>query len=295
MYDIIIIGMGIAGTTAGLYAKQANLNVLMFEAKMPGGLLNNIDKIKNYAGKKSISGPDFAMDLFTQINEEEVPYKNEKIINIDLNGRIKKVFTEKAEYEAKNIIIATGRKPRFLGLSNEDKLFGHGLGTCALCDGMFYKGKDVVVVGGGNSAMQESLYLSNIARKVYMVVRRDKFSGSEGIAKEVFETKNIDIYFEEEIKEILEKEDKVAGVILKSGKKLPVTGIFIYAGWIPNNDLVKDLGITNKLGYIEVNENYETNIKHVYAVGDILKKDVYQLVTAASDGAVVISKIIKNK
>ncbi len=295
VYDIIIIGMGIAGITAGLYAKQANLDVLMFEAKMLGGLLNNIDKIKNYTGKSEVTGPDFAMDLFKQVNDEEIPFNNEKIVKIETEHRVKKVFTENSEYLTKNIIIATGRKPRFLGLPNEEKLFGHGLGTCALCDGMFYKDKTVVVVGGGNSAMQESLYLANIAKQVNMVIRRDKFSGSEGIANDVLNTKNIKVYFEDEIKEILEKEDKVSGVVLKSGKKLSVDGIFIYAGWIPNNDLFKDLDITNRLGYVEVDADFETNIKHVYAIGDIIKKDVYQLVTAASDGAIVISKIAKNK
>ncbi len=295
MYDLIIIGMGISGISAGLYAKQANLNILMFESRMPGGLLNNIDNVSNFVGKKSISGPDFAMDLFNQVNEEKIPYKNEKIIKVDIKGRIKKVYTSTDEYEAKNIIIATGRKPRFLGLPNEDDLLGRGLSTCALCDGAFYKDKNIVVVGGGNSALQESLYLSNIVNKINIIVRKDKFSGSKALVDEVLNKKNIEINFEEEIKSINEKDNKVESITLKSGKSIKTSGIFIYAGWIPNNDLIKDLDITNRFGYIEVDENYETKINRVYAIGDIIKKDMYQLITAASDGAKAVDHIIKNK
>ncbi len=295
MYDIIIIGMGISGISAGLYAKQANMNVLMFEGKMPGGLLNQIDKIDNYVGKTKVSGPEFAMDLFNQVNEEKIPFKNQKIIKIDFNGEVKKVYTEQEVFETKKIIIATGRKPRLLGLPNEDKLFGHGLSTCALCDGHFYKDKNVVVIGGGNSAVQESLYLSNIVKELNIVIRRNVFTANESLQKELLSKKNVIVHYEDEIKEIIEDNDKVSGVILKSGKKLEVEGIFLYAGWIPNNELVKDLDILNKFGYIEVNENFETKIKGIYAVGDIIYKDVYQLVTAASDGAEVITKISKNK
>ncbi len=294
MYDLIIIGMGISGISAGLYAKQANLNVLMFEGRMPGGLLNNIDKVSNFVGKKTISGPDFAMDLFTQVNEENIPYKNEKIIKVELESRVKKVYTKDDVYETKNIIIATGRIPKFLGLPNEEKLLGRGLSTCALCDGSFYKDKIVVVVGGGNSALQESIYLSNIASEINIVIRKNKFSGSEALINEVLEKKNINVIYEEEIASINEVEDKVSSVTLKSGKEINTDGVFIYTGWVPNNELVKDYGILNRFGYIEVNENFETSINRVYAVGDIIKKDMYQLITAASDGAKAVDHIIKN-
>ncbi len=293
MYDVIIIGMGISGISAGIYAKQANLNVLMFESRMPGGLLNNIDKISNFAGKKEISGPDFAMDLFNQVNDEKIPYKNEEIIKVELDGKIKKVYTKKEVFETKNLIIATGRRPRFLGLPNEKKLLGRGLSTCALCDGHFYKNKNIVIVGGGNSALQESIYLSNLVKCINIIIRKNKFSGSESLINKVLETKNINIVYEDEVEEILENNEIVSGVKLKSGKEIICDGIFMYTGWVPNSDLIKEYELTNRFGYIEVDDNLETNINRVYAVGDIIKKDMYQLINAAAEGALVIHSILK--
>ncbi|MEG1892719.1 MAG: FAD-dependent oxidoreductase, partial [Bacilli bacterium] len=169
MYDLIVIGMGISGITAGIYAKRSNLNVLIIDKSMPGGLLNNIETISNYPGLSNISGSDFAMNLFNQVNELKIPYKLEEVQKVDLLNEVKSVTTNTDVYKAKNVVIATGRKPKYLGLDNEKSFLGRGLSTCAVCDGDFYKGKTVAVVGSGNSALQESLYLAKVAEKVYII------------------------------------------------------------------------------------------------------------------------------
>ena len=288
MYDIIIIGMGISGITAAIYAKRSNLNVLIIDKSMPGGLLNGIDRISNYPGLVNIKGSDFALNLFKQIQDLKVDYKLEEVIKLGVTEEIKKVITKNAEYSTKNIIIATGRKPKFLGLDNEKDLLGRGLSTCAVCDANFFKGKPVAVVGAGNSALQESLYLANIASKVYILNRREGFRGDDALVEKVKNKDNIEIKYNVNIKNINEIENKISSVLLANDELLEVSGVFIYIGFLPNNDLVKDLDIINSDGYILVDEKFETSIPGLYAIGDIIKKDIYQLVTAASDGATVI-------
>ncbi len=293
MYDVIIIGMGISGISAALYAKGANLKVKMFEGRMPGGLLNNIDEVDNYAGFTKIKGPDFAMNLFNQVNEMKIDYENTEVKKIEVDNEIKKVYTNDNVYEAKNIIIATGRSPKPLGLEGEEKFFGKGISYCALCDGNFYKDKTVAVVGGGNSALQETLYLSKIVKKVYMIVRRDRFSGNKELIDEVNALENVEVIFNSQVANLIEEDNKLSSIIITNNKEINISGLFVYIGYIPYNQLVNDLNITDERGYILVNEKFETNISGVYAIGDIIKKELYQLVTAASDGATVISSITK--
>lgn len=293
MYDVIIIGMGISGISAGIYAKQAGLNLLILEGSAPGGLLNSIDMIKNFAGINAISGPDFAQNLFNQVNELEIPYKLEKVINIDSTDECNVVKTSESEYKAKNVIIATGRRPKLLGLEREDELLGRGVSTCALCDGNFYKGKAVAVVGAGNSALQESLYLSNIVKKVYILMRRSVFAGSPEIVEKVKATKNIEIMFETQVKELIVKDEKLSGLLLNNEEILEVSGLFVYSGYYPDTMFLSNLEITNNAGYIEVNDNLETSKKNIFAIGDVTRKDIYQLMTAAADGARVVGKLSK--
>lgn len=293
MYDVIIIGMGISGISAGIYAKQAGLNLMMFEGSAPGGILNSIDKVKNFAGIKSISGPDFAMSLYEQVNELEIPYKLEKVISVTNEEDIKIVKTISGEFKTKNVIIATGRCPRLLGLENESSMLGKGISTCALCDGNFYKGKEIAVVGAGNSALQESLYLANVVEKVYILMRRKVFAGSPEIVEKVKATKNIEILFETTVEKLIIKEDKLEGLLLNSGSALDVSGLFIYAGYEPDTKFLSNYDITNVAGYIEVDENLETREKNIFAIGDVTKKDIYQLMTAAADGARVVGKLSK--
>lgn len=295
MYDVIIIGMGIGGITAGIYAKRAGLNVLMLEKGAPGGILQNIQKIKNYPGFEEISGPDLAMSLFNQVKTLEIPFKMEEVIEVSLSDDKKIVKTSKGEYEANNIIIATGRVPKYLGLDNEKDFLGRGVSTCATCDGFLYKDKDIAVVGSGNSALSESLYLSRLAKKVYLLHRGVEFKGEDHLVESVKNTPNIEIVDGVNIKKINENEGKIESVLLDNDRVINVVGVFIYIGYRPNTDLFKEYNITNVNGDIIVDENYETDIDGVYAIGDCIKKGVYQLVTAASDGAIAVSDIEKSK
>ena len=293
MYDVIIIGMGIGGITAGIYGKRAGLNVLMFEKSAPGGMLQKIDKIQNYPGFSEISGPDLALNLFNQVKKVGVPFKFEGVIDVEITEEYKKVITKNGTYEAKNIIVATGRTPKYLGLDNEKDYLGRGLSTCASCDGNFYKGEDVAVVGSGNSALQESLYLANIVNKVYLLHRGVNFKGDDALVERVRNTKNIEIVDGVNIKKINEVEGKIESVTLDNEKTINVKGVFIYIGYKPDTEMFKKLDITNINGDIIVSENFETEIDGLYAIGDCAKKDVYQLVTAASDGCIAVSDIEK--
>jgi Thioredoxin reductase len=293
MYDVIIIGMGIGGITAGIYGKRAGLNVLMFEKSAPGGMLQKIDKIQNYPGFSEISGPDLALNLFNQVKKVGVPFKFEEVIDVEITEEYKKVITKNGTYEAKNIIVATGRTPKYLGLDNEKDYLGRGLSTCASCDGNFYKGEDVAVVGSGNSALQESLYLANIVNKVYLLHRGVNFKGDDALVERVRNTQNIEIVDGVNIKKINEVEGKIESVTLDNEKTINVKGVFIYIGYKPDTEMFKKLDITNINGDIIVSENFETEIDGLYAIGDCAKKGVYQLVTAASDGCIAVSDIEK--
>ena len=293
MYDLIIIGMGIGGITAGIYAKRAGLNVLMFEKGAPGGMLQKIDKIENYPGFSEISGPDLAMDLFNQVKKVGVPFKFEEVLDVEIADEVKKIITKNEIYEAKNVIIATGRTPKYLGLDNEKDYLGRGLSTCASCDGNFYKGEDVAVVGSGNSALQESLYLSKIVNKVYLLHRGINFKGDEALVDKVKNTPNIEIIDGVSVKKINEESGKINSVTLSNENTINVKGVFIYIGYKPDTDMFKKLDITNINGDIIVGENFETDIGGLYAIGDCAKKGVYQLVTAASDGCIAVSDIEK--
>ena len=293
MYDVIIIGMGIGGITAGIYGKRAGLNVLMFEKSAPGGMLQKIDKIQNYPGFSEISGPDLALNLFNQVKKVGVPFKFEEDIDVEITEEYKKVITKNDTYEAKNIIVATGRTPKYLGLDNEKDYLGRGLSTCASCDGNFYKGEDVAVVGSGNSALQESLYLANIVNKVYLLHRGVNFKGDDALVERVRNTKNIESVDGVNIKKINEVEGKIESVTLDNEKTINVKGVFIYIGYKPDTEMFKKLDITNINGDIIVSENFETEIDGLYAIGDCAKKGVYQLVTAASDGCIAVSDIEK--
>ena len=293
MYDVIIVGMGIGGITAGIYAKRANLNVLLLDKSAPGGLLNNIDLISNYPGFIDIKGPDLALKLFEQVKSIEIPYKLEEVIKIKVNEDIKEVITNSNTYQTKNIIIATGTHPKFLGLDNEKELLGRGLSACALCDGTFYKDKVIAVVGNGNSALQESLYLAKLAKKVYLLNRKDSFKGEEYLQDKVKNKENIEIKYNVSITKYNEVNNKIESILLSNNEKIKVSGVFIYVGYKANSDLVNDLNIINADGRIMVDNNCETKIKGLYAVGDVNDKGIYQLITASNDGVIAIANITK--
>ena len=291
MYDVIIIGMGISGITAGIYLKRANKDIMMFDGKMPGGLLNEISSISNYPGYINISGSELAENLFNQINVLNIPYKLESIKDVRKVDDYFEAETSNGVYKAKNVIIACGRTPRKLGLPNEDKLLGHGISTCALCDGFFYRGKDIAVVGSGDSALQEALYLSNIVNKIYLIVRKDKMRASISLQEAIKNKENVEIVYESTIKEINEINGQVDSIVLNTDRLIDVNGIFIYIGFVPNNDIIKKFDILDENGYVK---NIITDVKGLYAVGDIVKKDVNQLVVAANDGVLVANHIIND-
>lgn len=285
MYDLIIIGMGISGISASIYAHRAGLKVLLLEGSAPGGTINSISEIENYPGVSKISGPDLAYNLFDEVNKMGIEYKLEKVTDVILEEESKKVKTTNNVYETKYLLIASGRRPKMLGLKNEERFLGKGISTCALCDGALYKNSDIAVIGGGSSALSEALYLANMVNKIYLIHRRDEFRGEDTLIKEVEQKDNIELILNNEVKELKIEEDTLKGIILKDDKELEVKGIFIYIGFTPNTDFLKNTGIKMEEGYILVNNHHETNIKGVYATGDVVKKEIYQIINAASEGA----------
>ena len=291
IYDLVIIGMGPAGVTAAIYAKRAGLNVLCMEKAMIGGYVNYIDRIENYPGMM-ISGPDLAFKFYEHIKELGIDVINKEVKEV-IDGAVKKIVTNDSEYLCKNVLIATGRVPRKLGLKNEYELEGKGISHCALCDGAFYKGKVIAVVGGGDSALQETLYLSNLCEKVYLIHRRDEFRVTGSLLDKVQEKDNIVKIMNTNISELGIEDGRLSTILLDSGDELEVDGLFVYVGFVPGTSFANDLGITDNEGYILVNKKYETKLDGIYAVGDIIKKDIYQVSVSVGEGAVAAINIIE--
>lgn len=291
-YDIIIIGGGPAGLTAGIYAARAGKKTLVLEGKALGGQIVNAPDVRNFPGIPSISGFDLAMNMKNQVEDFGGEVKYERAMGI----KNKVVYTDGGEYKAKAIILASGAENRKLGLYREDKLVGKGVSYCATCDGNFFKGKTVAVVGGGNTALEDAIYLSDLAEKVYLIHRRDEFRGDEANIARVKECKNIEMVLSANVKEIL-GEDKVSGleVELKDGerKTIEVNGVFFAIGYQPQADEFADSVELDKEGYIETKDGVHTSTEGIYVAGDARKKELKQLVTAASDGAIAASVAVK--
>ena len=283
-YKVVILGAGISGMTAAIYLKRGGINPLIIESCVPGGVLNNIPSIENYPGYENISGPDLAMNIYKQVKDLDIKILLKKIDNIDLN---KKIINNNIEYDY--LVIATGRKHRLLGIERENELLGKGISTCALCDGFFYKDKEVVVVGGGSSALTEALYLSNIAKEVTIVHRGNTFTGEKYLIDKVNSTKNIKVTFNSNVTSYNINEDKLVSVTINNKDIIKADGVFLSIGSTPNSEL---FNVDKDNSYVLVDSNYMTNIEDVYAVGDVIKKKYYQLSTAASDAVVVASTII---
>ena len=296
MYDVIVIGAGPAGLTSAIYAKRSNKEVLVLEANTYGGQIVTTDKIDNYPAAPHISGFDFATNLYNQVLELGAEVKFEKAIEIE-DGDIKKVITDKNTYEAKSVIIAIGVRNRSLNVPGEKDFEGSGVSYCATCDGMFYKGKTVSVVGAGNTAFEEALYLSNICKKVYIIHRNEKFKASASMTKKVKAKENIEFILNSNVVSI-NGDEKVTNIDIidteNNAKNIKVSAVFIAIGQIPENgNLTKDLKI-DKNGYIKSDKNLKTNIDGIYVAGDIRPKTLRQLVTATSDGAVAAVNAIKS-
>ena len=286
-HKVVILGSGIAGMTAGIYLKRGGLDVLVVEDNIPGGVLNEIPSIENYTGYEEISGPDLAMNIYNQLTKLGVKILNKKITSIDLNN---KIINNNIKYEY--LVIATGRKSRMLSLEHEKELLGKGISTCALCDGFFYKDKKVAVVGGGSSSLTEALYLSKICKEVIIIHRRDKLTADKYLIDKVNSTKNIKVLYNSNITKYNQNNNKLTSVTINNKDNLEVEGVFLAIGSTPNSEI---FNVNKDNNYIIVDSNYMTNIDKVYAIGDVIKKDYYQLSTAASDAVVAASNIIKRE
>lgn len=292
IYDAIIIGAGPAGISAAIYAKRSGLNVLVFESKMIGGLINYTNIVDNYPGFMHVTGPELAKKMYDHFKSLEIEYKNENVINV-VDGDIKKVITKKGEYETKNIIIATGRSRRSLNVPGEKELMGRGISYCAMCDGNFYKDKDVLVVGAGDSSLEEALYLAKIVNSVTIIVRGKALGGTKSLVDSVLHCDNIKIEFNSSIEELLSENGCLTGAKLKDGRVIDADGVFVYIGFDPVLPFETELKLNRDKGYILVNSNFETNILGIYAIGDIIKKDLYQIISAEYEGAVAASCIAR--
>ena len=299
MYDIIIIGGGPAGLTAGIYAGQAGKKTLILEKVLAGGQTAQINNITNYPGFLSVNGYELSESMKQQAVNSGVEFKREEVVSATLNGEIKTIKTHKGEYTAKNVIIATGAFARELEVEGEKKYLGKGLSYCATCDGNFFKDKIVAVVGGGNSSMDDCIYLSNIAKKVYLIHRRDEFRSSENMTNKVKALAidgNVEIITNSVItkingNEVLESVDifnKQDGTT----KTLNVDGLFVAIGRKPDTEIFAGDLELNDGGYIKTDERMRTSIKNVYAVGDVRNTPLKQIVTACSDGAIAVNTII---
>ena len=293
MYDIIIIGAGPAGLTAAIYGRRANKSVLVLEAKSYGAQIINTLDIENYPANNHISGFDFATNLYNQVKELGAEIVFDKVIEITNN---KEVITANNKYNAKAIIIATGSDNRKLGLPNEDELIGKGVSYCATCDGAFFKGKDVAVVGGGNTALEDALYLSNLANKVYIIHRRDEFRGEDKSVNLIKQKDNIELILNSTVTKLI-SDDRLTGIEVtnKDGSinTINIDGLFVAIGRVPSNDYYKNIINLDDQGYIVANEDCKTNIPFILVAGDNRTKEVRQLVTATSDGAVAATNAIK--
>lgn len=290
IYDAIVVGSGISGMSAAIYLKRANLDILIFESYIPGGQINNTYNVENYPGFTKVDGPTLVMNIHDQINAMNIPLKYEKVINVTKEDNFI-VETNKEKYIAKNVVIATGRTPNKLGI--EDEFIGKGVSYCALCDGALYKDLEVVVVGGGNSAFEESLYLSKICKKVTILNRSENLRATKILQEEVFSKQNIEIIYNCTIDSINSENEKIVSVNTNKGI-INCSGIFIYIGLTPNLDYL-NIDVNKENNYIIVDNSMRTNIKGLYACGDVIKKDVYQIITAASEGAIAATSLIKDK
>ena len=296
MYDIIIIGAGPAGLSAAIYARRALKKTLVLEAISYGGQIINTIDIENYPVEAHISGFDFATKIYNQAKDLGAEIQFEKVTEIENHPQEKIVKTNKREYKTKAIIIATGVDNRKLGLVNEEKLIGKGISYCATCDGNFYKKKDVAVVGGGNTALEDALYLSNVANKVYLIHRRDEFRGDLKEIEKLKEKDNVVFIYNSNITKII-GDNKLDSIEVTNNneekKEIEVSGLFIAIGKVPENEIFKNTINLDKNGYIKTDENCHTNVDGIYAAGDIREKNLRQLVTATSDGAIAATEAVK--
>ena len=298
MYDLVIVGAGPAGMTAALYAARANLKVALLEKGIPGGQMNNTAEIENYPGYAHISGPELADKMFEPLEGLGVEYLFASVEKIEDSGEVKRIVTDEGTYEAKSIIVATGASHRLLGVPGEEIYNSRGVSYCAVCDGAFFQDEDIVVVGGGDSAVEEAIYLTQFGKSVTVIHRRDALRAQEVLQKRAFDNEKISFLWNTVVEEIHGDERRVTGLTLKNVEtgevtERPAGAVFIYVGLDAISDFVKDLGITDPDGWIETNDIMHTSIPGIYAVGDIRQKNFRQITTAVGEGAIAAQEVYK--
>ncbi|ASA97957.1 MULTISPECIES: thioredoxin-disulfide reductase [Anoxybacillus] len=291
VYDVIIIGAGPAGMTAAVYTSRANLSTLMLERGVPGGQMVNTEEVENYPGYDHILGPELASKMFEHAKKFGAEYAYGDVKEVIDGEAYKTVVTSNQQYKARAVIIATGAEYKKLGVPGEKELGGRGVSYCAVCDGAFFKGKELVVVGGGDSAVEEGVYLTRFASKVTIVHRRDQLRAQKILQQRAFANEKIDFIWNHTVKQINEKDGRVGSVTLvhtQTGeeREFPCDGVFIYIGMVPLTKPFASLGITNENGYIETNELMETKVPGIFAAGDVREKSLRQIVTATGDGSI---------
>ncbi|WP_209124977.1 thioredoxin-disulfide reductase [Alkalihalobacillus sp. BA299] len=291
IYDVVIAGAGPAGMTAAVYTSRANLSTVMVERGVPGGQMANTEDVENYPGFDHILGPDLSNKMFEHAKKFGAEYAYGDIKEIIDGEDYKIVKAGSKEFKAKAVIVTTGAEYKKIGVPGEKELSGRGVSYCAVCDGAFFKGKELVVVGGGDSAVEEAVYLTRFATKVTVVHRRDELRAQKILQQRAFDNEKVDFIWNHTVKEINEAEGKVGSVTLVSTetgeeREFKTDGVFIYIGMLPLNASVLNLGITNKDGYIVTNDEMETKVPGILAAGDIREKTLRQIVTATGDGSI---------
>lgn len=298
MYDTIIIGAGPAGMTAALYAARSNLKVALLEAGIPGGQMNNTADVENYPGYALISGPELAEKMFEPLENLGVEHVFGHVQRIEDQGGSKKVITEDEVYESKTVIIATGAFHRQLNVPGEAEFNSRGVSYCAVCDGAFFRDEDLLVVGGGDSAVEEAIFLTQFAKSVTIVHRRDQLRAQKVLQDRAFANEKISFVWDSVVEAIHGNERKVTGVTFKNIKtgetsQADFGGIFIYVGLDPVSEFVADLGIRDESGWIVTDDHMKTSVAGIYAIGDVRQKDLRQITTAVGDGAIAGQKAYK--
>ena len=289
MYDIIVIGGGPAGLTAALYARRANKTVLVIEKNTFGGQITYSPKVENIPGFISLTGNEFAEKLVEQVLEQGADVEAAEVLKV-IDGDVKTVVTDSGDFEGRAVIIATGARHRMLGLPGEEGFVGEGISFCAVCDGAFYEGKTVAVIGGGNSALQEALLLSDLAKKVYVVQNLDFLTGEKKLSEQLFERENVEVILGTVVKELIGESD-LKGIKIeeeKTGQQrvLDVDGMFVAIGLVPQNEIFADIMTLDERGYADAGEDCITSGTGIFAAGDCRRKRIRQVTTAAADGAI---------
>lgn len=296
MYEVLVIGAGPAGMTAAIYAARAGYKTAILEHGVPGGQAATTDMIENYPGfPEGISGPELMMKFFEQTQTFGVEMIYEQVQSMDVTGEIKKVITDKQTIEAKAVVIASGAKPRTLGVANEGRLRGRGVSYCATCDGFFFRDQPVAVVGGGDTAVEEAMYLTKMCSSVTLIHRRDELRANKLAQSRAFANEKLNIIFDTVVDDII-GDDKVSQLKLRNKKTdetstLDVNGVFIFVGYLPNASFLPAELEVNEQGYIITDEEMATNVPGVFAVGDVRQKKLRQVTTAVGDGGAVMHGI----